>query len=52
MKVLEGILGGRIRKSLEMEIDEEQQGLRKGKALTDGMFILRELVEKRLEDVR
>ena len=49
MKVLERILDGRIRKSVEMEIGEEQQGLRKGRGMTDGMFTLRQLVEKRLE---
>ena len=49
MKVLERILDGRIRKRVEMEIGEEQQGFRKGRGMTDGMFALRQLVEKRLE---
>ena len=49
MKVLERILDGRTRKSVEMEIREEQQGFRKGMGMTDGMFALRQLVEKRLE---
>ena len=43
-KVLERILDGRIRKSVEMEIGEEQQGFRKGRGTTDGMFTLRQLV--------
>ena len=49
MKVLERILDGTIRKSVEMEIREKQQGFRKGRGMTDGMFTLRQLVEKRLE---
>ena len=49
MKVLEMILDERIRESVEMEIGEEQQGVRKGRRTTDGMFMLRQLVEKRLE---
>ena len=32
-----------------MEIGEEQQWFRKGRGMTDGMFMLRQLVEKRLE---
>ena len=49
IKVLECILGGRIRKSVEIEIGEEPQGVRKGRGMTDGMFTLTQLVEKRLE---
>ena len=41
MKVLERILDGRIRKSVEMEIGEEQQGFIKGRGMTDGIFTLR-----------
>ena len=32
-----------------MEIREEQQGFRKGRGMTDKMFLLRQLVKKRLE---
>ena len=32
-----------------MEIREEQQGFRKHREMTDGMFVLRQPVEKRLE---
>ena len=49
MKLLERTLDGRIRKRVEQEFGEEQQGFRKGKGKTDGMFALRQLVEKRLE---
>ena len=51
MKVLERILNGRKRRSVEMEMEirEERQGFIKGKVTMDGMFILRQLAEKRLE---
>ena len=49
LKLLERILDGRIRKRVEQELGEEQQGFRKGRGTTDGMFALRQLVEKRLE---
>ena len=52
MKVLERILDGRIRKSVEMEIGEEQQGFRKSRVMKDGMFALRQLVEKRFGGAR
>ena len=47
--VLWRILDRRIRKSVEVEIGEEQQGFRNVRGTTDGMFVLRQLVEKRLE---
>ena len=49
MKLLERILDVRIRKNVEQELGEEQQGFRKGRGTTDGMFALRQMVEKRLE---
>ena len=49
MKLLEMILDGWIRKRAEQELGEEQQGFRKGRGTTDGMFVLRQMVEKRLE---
>ena len=49
MKVLEMILDGKIMKSVEMEIGEEQQWFNKGRGMTDGKFTLNQLVEKRLE---
>ena len=49
MKLLERILEGRIRKRVEQELGEKQHRFRKGRGMTDGMFALRQLVEKRLE---
>ena len=48
-KLLERVLDGRIRKTIECEIGEEQQGFRKGRGTTDGLFTLRQFVEKKLE---
>ena len=39
----------RIRKKVEQELGEEQQGFRKGRGTIDWMFALRQMVEKRLE---
>ena len=49
MKLGTRFLDGRIRKRVEQELDEGQQGFRKGRGTTDGMFALRQLVEKMLE---
>ena len=49
MKLLERILDVRIRKKVEQKLGEGQQGFRKGRGTTDGMFALRQMVEKRLE---
>ena len=49
MKLLERILDKRLREKVEHKLGEEQLGLRKGRWTTDGMFALRQLVEKRLE---
>ena len=49
LKLLERILDRRIRGTVEPEIGEEQQGFRGGRGTADGMFALRQLVEKRLE---
>ena len=48
MRLLERILGGRIRKVVEQELCEEQHGFRKGRGTNDGMFALKQLGEKRL----
>ena len=42
-------LDGRIRKRIEHELGKEQQGFRKGRWTTDGMFVLRQVVEKKFE---
>ena len=49
MKLLERILDVRIRKKVQQELGEEQQGFRKGRGTTDGMFALKQMVEKRME---
>ena len=49
MKLLERILDKRLRERVEQELGEEQLGFRRGRGTTDGMFSLRQLVEKRLE---
>ena len=49
MKLLERILDKRLRERVEPELGEEQLGFRRGRGTTDGMFSLRQLVEKRLE---
>ena len=49
MKLRTRFLDGRIRKRVEQELGEGQQGFRKGSGTTDGMFALRQLVEKMLE---
>ena len=41
--------GKRLRERVEHELGEEQLGFRKGRGTTDGMFPLRQLVEKKLE---
>ena len=38
-----------MRERVEHEFGEEKLGFRKGRGTTDGMFSLRQLVEKRLE---
>ena len=49
LKVLERILDGRIRRIVECEMEEEQQGFRRRRGTADGMFTLRQLVEKKPE---
>ena len=49
MKLLERILDKRLREKVEHKLGEEQLSFRKGRGTTDGMFALRQLVEKRLE---
>ena len=46
MKLLERILDARIQKKVEQELGGEQQGFRKGRGTTDGMFALRHVCIK------
>ena len=49
LKLMERVLYGRTRKNIECEIGEEQQGFRKGRGTTGGLFTLRQFGEKKLE---
>ena len=49
LKLLERVLDARIRRSVKGDLVEEQQGFRKGRETSDGMYVLRQMVEKRLE---
>ena len=46
---MERVLDARIRRRVEGDFGEEQQGFRKGRGTADGMYVLRQMVEKRLE---
>ena len=47
LKVFERVLNARIR--IEGDFGEEQQGFRKGRGTADGMYVLRQMVEKILD---
>ena len=49
LKLLERVLDARIRRRVEDDFGEEQQGFMKGRGTADGMYVLRQMVEKRLE---
>ena len=49
LKLLERVLDARIRRRVECDFREEQQGFMKGRGTADGMYVLRQMVEKRLE---
>ena len=49
LKLLERVLDARIRRRVEGDFGEEQQGFTKGRGTADGMYVLRQMVEKRLE---
>ena len=49
MKLLERILDVRIRKKVEQELGEEQQGFKRDRGTTYGMFAFRQMAEKMLE---
>ena len=48
LKLLERVLDARIRRRVEVDFGEEQQGFRKARGTADGMYVLRQMVEKRL----
>ena len=49
LKLLERVLDARIRRIVEGDFGEDQQGFRKGRGTADGMYAMRQMVEKRLE---
>ena len=50
LKMLEMVLDARNRIRVECDFGEEHQGFRKGRGTADGIYVLRQMVEKRLED--
>ena len=46
---MERVLDARIRRRVEGDFGEEQQGFRKGRGTADGMYVLIQMVEKRVE---
>ena len=48
LKLLERVLHARIRRRVG-DFGEEQQGFRKGRGTADDMYVLRQMVQKRLE---
>ena len=49
LKLFEKVLAAMIRGRVECDFEEEQQRFEKGRGTTDGMHVLRQIVEKRLE---
>ena len=49
LKLLGRVLDARIRRRVERDFGEEQQGFGKGRGTADGMYVLRQMVEKRLD---
>ena len=49
LKLFERVLEARIRRRVEGDFGEEQQGFRKGKGISDGMYVPRQMMEKGLE---
>ena len=47
LKLLESILDARIMRRVEGDLVEEQQGFGKGRGTADGMYVPRQMVEKR-----
>ena len=49
LKLLARVLEARIKRRVEGEFGEEQQGFGKGRGTANGMYVLRQMVKKRLE---
>ena len=49
LKLVERVLDARIRRRVEGYFGEEQRGFRKERGTLDGMYVLKQMVEKRLE---
>ena len=49
LKLLERVIDARIRRRIEGDFGEEQQWFREGRGTADGMYVLRQMAEKRLE---
>ena len=49
LRLLDRVLDAMIRRIVEGDFGEEQQEFRKGRGTADGMYVLRQIVEKRLE---
>ena len=49
LKLLERVFDARIRRRVECDFGKELQGFRKGRGTSDGMYVLRQMVKKRLE---
>ena len=49
LKLLQRLLDTRIGRTVECDFGEEHQWFRKGRGTADGMYVLRQMVEKRLE---
>ena len=49
LKMLERVLDARIRRRVECDLGEEQQGFRRRRGTADGMYVLRQMAMKKLE---
>ena len=49
LKLMERVLDARVRNTVESKIGENQLGFRKGRGMDDGLFIIRQIIEKRRE---
>ena len=47
LKLMERMLGARVRHIVESKTGENQLGFRKGRGTDDGLFAIRQIIEKR-----